>query len=188
MNDLFSEVSACRQCREFSQHHKFAPGCHGSGGRGLMIVGESSHKPSIDAGRYYANGSVRSILGGVVDLERDCFLSDAIKCDKQFCSATGKALDKVAMRCCTKFLSREIALLQPKAIVAVGRIAFEFLTGFAGDFVSRQNDGKRYFATNLRIPVHPVVHPSNANRLYGKVPWQQAPYEESFVQIVRACL
>ncbi|WP_245732572.1 uracil-DNA glycosylase family protein [Propionispora vibrioides] len=153
-----------------------------------MIVGESSHKPSIDAGRYYANGSVRSLLAEVVDLERDCHLSDAIKCDKQFCSVKGKTLNRVAERCCTRFLSREIALLQPTAIVAVGRIAFEFLTGITGGYVSRQNDGKGYFVADHRIPVHPVIHPSNANRMYGRVPWQIIPYAESFAQIVRDCL
>lgn len=185
---LYSEVSACRKCAEFAEHHKFAPVCHGEGRLGIMIVGESSHKPSIDAGMYYAQGSVRSLLAGVVDLDRDCYLSDAIKCDKQFCSVKGKTLDKVALRCGTKFLSREIALLQPRAIVAVGRIAFEFLTGVAGDFVSRQNDGKRYLAKASKIPVYPVIHPSYANMYYGRVSWQNVPYAESFVQTVRNCL
>lgn len=46
-----------------------------------MIVGESLHKPSIDANRYYDQGSVRALLEGVVDLDQDCYLSDAIKCD-----------------------------------------------------------------------------------------------------------
>ena len=184
---LYSEVSVCRQCPEFTEHHKFAPGCHGKGELGFMIVGESSHKPSIDAGKYYAQGSVRSILAGIVDLDRDCYLSDAIKCDKQFCSAKGKTLDRIAQRCSKRFLSQEISLLQPKAIVAVGRIAFEVLTGVTGDFISRQNDGRRYLSIGSKIPVHPVIHPSYANMYYGRVPWQSVPYAESFVQIVWNC-
>ena len=188
VSTLYSEVSTCMRCAEFSEHHKFAPDCHGRGGRGLMIVGESSHKPSIDAGRYYAQGSVRSLLDGVVDLERDCYLSDAIKCDKQFCSAKGKTLDGIARRCSSRFLSPEISLLQPKAIVAVGRIAFEFLTGVTGDFVSRQNDSRVYLETASLIPVHPVIHPSYANMYYGRVPWQILPYDQSFAQIVQNCL
>ena len=188
--DVYAEVSFCTQCPEFVEYHKFAPVCHGNGDRGLMIIGESAHKPSIDAGKYYAHGSMRSLLNGVVDLERDCYLSDAIRCDKQFCSVKGKkTLDKVASRCCGSFLFREIALLQPKVIVAVGRVAFECLTGITGDYVSRQNDGKKYFVKNHCIPVHPVIHPSNANRMYGKVPWQQEDaYTKSVVQIVRSCL
>lgn len=185
---LYSEVYSCRQCAEFREHFKFAAKCHGKGYRKLMIVGESSHKPSIDAGRYYDNGSVRSLLMGVVDLDWDFYLSDAIKCDKQFCSAKGRLLDNVAKRCCSKFLLKEVNLLQPRAIIAVGRIAFEFLTMSTGNFTSRQNDGKRYLAIGTSIPVYPVIHPSYANVFYGRVPWQNVPYGYSFIQIVRGCL
>lgn len=186
---IYSEVSGCRLCPEFSEHHKFASTCHGRGKRGLMIVGESAHKPSIDAGRYYDQGSVRSILGDIVDLDYDCYLSDAIKCDKQFCSAKGKSLDKIAHRCSTRFLLQELALLKPEAIVTVGRIAFEILTGITGDFVSRQGDGRSYFTSNTHIPVHPVIHPSYANMYYGRVQWQQnSPYPQNFTHIVQSCL
>ena len=186
---VYSDVFECRQCPEFSEHYKFARDCHGKGNRGLMIVGESAHKPSIEAGRYYDQGSVRTLLAGIVNLDQDCYLSDAIKCDKQFCSAKGKTLDKIAQRCARKYLFQEIALLQPTAIVAVGRIAFEVLTGIAGDFVSRQGDGKRYFAITQNVPVHPVIHPSYANMYYGRVSWQQGiSYQQSFVRIVEGCL
>lgn len=187
VKELYSEVCACKQCPEFFEYHKFAPDCHGNGGRKIMIVGESPHKPSIDAGRYYDQGSVRSLLAGIVDLEKDCYLSDAIKCDKQFCSVKGKALDAVARRCCDKFLSQEIQLLQPKSIVTVGRIAFEFLTGITGNFISRQDDGKKYLVTGSNIPVYPVIHPSYANMYYGRVPWQNVSYAQSFAHIVRRC-
>lgn len=186
--NVYSDVFSCRLCSEFSEYHKFAPGCQGGGGLGLMIVGESAHKPSIDAGRYYANGSVRSLLEGIVDLERDCYLSDAIKCDKQYSSAKGKTLDGIAKTCSSRFLSQEISLLQPKSILAVGRIAFKILTGFTGGFSSRQNDGNVYLETTSRIPVHPVIHPSYAAVHYGHVPWQSLPYDQCFVQIVQNCL
>ena len=188
VTDLYYEVSACRTCQEFSSHYKFAPGCHGKGGKQLMIVGESSHKPSIDAGRYYDQGSVRWILADVIDLDRDCFLSDTIKCDKQYCSKKGKSLDKIAERCATRFLIKEFNLLKPQAIIAVGRIAFEFLTGNSGSFASRQSDGTTYYEKTSRIPVYPVIHPSYANMFYGLVPWQNVPYNNSFIDTVRRAL
>jgi uracil-DNA glycosylase family 4 len=137
---------------------------------------------------YYAQGSVRSLLKDVIDLDNDCYLSDAIKCDKQFCSVKGKTLDRIAERCTSRFLLNEISILQPKAIIAVGRIAFELLTGIKGKFISRQNDGKEYYVRASRISVHPVIHPSYANIFYGGMPWQQNSYDENFVQTVGKCL
>lgn len=186
---LYEEVLQCEVCPKFTARYRFAPHCHGQGRLGIMIIGQCPSQGSVEAGRYYNQGSMRGLVQGILNLDRDCYLSDVIKCDTTYSTIRGNAESDLASLCGSRFLKREIELLRPHRIIAVGKHSFEYLTGVTGGFTERQNDGRDYYYTGADIPVHPIIHPSHANQFYGRVPHQtQQTYSDNVRQILRDCL
>jgi uracil-DNA glycosylase family 4 len=61
---------------------------------------------------------------------------------------------------CRVFLDKEVALLQPKVIVALGSMALKQLTGMSG---MMKNHGQSIVSIRYKVPVIPVLHPSPLN-------------------------
>lgn len=179
LSDLHEQIALCRNCHSLKEYWKFASGVHGQCASRIMVVGESAHKESIDAGKYYARNSLRSILGETFDLDKECYLTDLVKCDKEFLESQS-GLEQAASSC-FNYLVKEIEFIEPKVIITVGELAFRYLTKISGSFIERQGDGERYLFNN--IPVIPIIHPSNQNRNYGKKSWQEISYGDSVKKI-----
>lgn len=182
---LHDNISKCKACEFFKEYWRFPPETHGNHQAGVMVVGESSYRNSIEAGQYYSAGVLRNTLAGTVDLEQQCYLTDVVKCDKSYLD-TKEQLEAAALHC-RHFLLEEVEAVQPKVIIAIGELAFRSLTGISGAFTGRQDDDKQYSYKN--IPVIPIIHPSYGNVHYGKKTWQTGGYHNSirsiFTQAVR---
>jgi DNA polymerase len=59
---------------------------------------------------------------------------------------------------CTPFLQQQIALIQPKVIIAVGRIAAQFLLNTT-EAMARLR-GKKYSYGELKTPLFVIYHPA----------------------------
>lgn len=182
---LHNNIVTCQACGFFKEQWRFSQETHGNHLADVMVVGESAYKPSIEVGKYYSAGVLRNTLTGTVDLEQQCYLTDVVKCDKSFLE-TKEQLEAAALHC-RHFLLEEVEVVQPKVIIAVGELAFRYLTGISGAFTGRQDDGETYLYKNT--PVIPIVHPSYGNVHYGKRPWQSGGYHSSvrkiFIQALR---
>jgi uracil-DNA glycosylase family 4 len=178
-SSIYQDVLDCEACNCFEAKYRFALNCHGQGGLGIMLVGLCPSRASVEAGRYFNQGSLRTLAEGILDIDEDCYLSDVIKCDTEYSTVQNNALDSLAQKCGDLFLHRELNCLRPNVIVAIGRVAFEYLTGIDGRFSFRQSDGIEYHTQHLNIPVYPIIHPSYGNIHYGRAPHQQQPYREN---------
>ena len=155
LKDLHMKWSQCRNCPELKNHIQFPIHCHGNVSSGIMLVSEGAYIKSIQEGRYFTRGFLRDALP---NLEDYCYLTDVIKCDS--CGMKSKTLAAH----CFDHLVTEIEVLQPKAILAVGSLPFEFLTGEKGAFIQRHGMRKRYYYQG--IETIPIIHPSRANVYY----------------------
>lgn len=173
LEKLFVEIDQCKDCHELEKHIKFPVYCHGNRTSGIMLVSEGAYLPSIQAGRYFERGFLRS---AIPDLEAHCYLTDVIKCD-----SCKKKTTTLADRC-MHFLVDEISAIQPKAILAVGSMPFEKLCGkFYGSFIELHGQRRKFHYKD--IEVIPLIHPSRANIYYPIEP-RVANYKESLQRII----
>lgn len=176
---LHDNIAECQACKFLKEHWRFPKETHGNDKASVMLVGESAYRPSIEIGQYYSAGALRSAVSGVVDLEHQFYLTDLVKCDKDYLD-TKKYLE-VAAQNCYPFLVKEIEFINPKVIIAIGERAFRYLTGLTGNFTARQDDDQRYLYKT--IPILPIIHPSYGTVHYGKTTWQDIGYHNSVRKI-----
>lgn len=177
INKIHSLSADCKKCTELSRHIQFPPHCHGNIDSGIMLISEGAYINSIKGGRYFTRGFLRD---AIPDLENRCYLTDVIKCDS--CGIKSKQF----VQRCTDFLLLEIATLKPKAILAVGSLPFEVLTGQKGAFISKHGQRFTYYCKQFKgIEVIPLIHPSRAN-VYYPSPNPVNDYKNSLRKIFRS--
>ncbi len=148
-----------------------APGAHGSNRTGRQFTGDASgdflYPALFRAG--FANQPHSSARGDGLEL-RDMYITASGRCAPPDNKPTPAELDN-----CQPFLEREIQLIQPKVIVALGRIAFERVLRV---YSARSNGWK--FAHGATFDLQPSTnfpsatlicsyHPSQQNTLTGKL-------------------
>ena len=143
-----------------------APGAHGSNRTGRNFTGDASGKflyPALyRAG--FANQSDSTSRSDGLKL-KDMYITASGRCAPPKNRPTAEELNN-----CQPFLEREIELLQPKVIVALGRIAFERILRI----YSEPKAGKKFgHGATFRLEAGPWLvcsyHPSQQNTLTGKL-------------------
>ena len=143
-----------------------APGAHGSNRTGRNFTGDAS-------GRFLYPALYRAGFANQPDAtSRD----DGLKLKNMYITACGRCAPPKnkptaeELNNCQPFLEREIELLQPKVIVALGRIAFERILRI----YSEPKSGKKFaHGAMFRLEAGPWLvcsyHPSQQNTLTGKL-------------------
>jgi uracil-DNA glycosylase len=143
-----------------------APGAHGSNRTGRNFTGDASGNflyPALyRAG--FANQPVSTSREDGLQLN-DMYITASARCAPPQNKPTSEEIDN-----CQPFLEREIALLSPKVIVALGRIAFENILRI----YSEPKSGKKFgHGAQFRLEAGPWLvcsyHPSQQNTLTGKL-------------------
>jgi uracil-DNA glycosylase family 4 len=143
-----------------------APGAHGSNRTGRNFTGDGSggflYSALYRAG--FANLADSTSRGDGLKL-KDMYITAAARCAPPQNKPTTQEMDN-----CQPFLEREIELLQPKVIVALGRIAFERIMRL----YSEPKAGKKFaHGAVFRLEAGPWLvcsyHPSQQNTLTGKL-------------------
>jgi uracil-DNA glycosylase len=124
---IASELVRCRACRLAITRKQVVPGT-GPSGASLFILGEypsDAGNPglpfSLEAGQLMD----RMLAAIGLDRGRDCFETTAVKCRPPM--DRDPAPDELSF--CLPFLERQILAVQPKAILAFGRISAQILLG-----------------------------------------------------------
>ena len=148
---------------------QFAPDAHGTDRFGLMLVGEAPGRVSCEHGRPFANPnrpSLRRALAGLDhptfrDIEDLFYLTDVVKCHPAGPSGANRSPRAAEVRTCTaRYLAREIAALQPRHVLTVGRLAAEAVVGRR----VRLRDIHGHVRHDPRGFDHlPLAHPSRRN-------------------------
>jgi uracil-DNA glycosylase family 4 len=153
-----------------------APGAHGSNRTGRQFTGDGSggfmYPALFRAG--FANQATSTSREDGLSL-RDMYISAAVRCAPPVNKPTPEELNT-----CQPYLEREIELLQPKVIVALGRIAYERIMHIFFPKVDKDHKGSKRPA--VMVFGHGAVyklgtdtrllcsyHPSQQNTLTGKL-------------------
>ena len=129
-------------------------------GADLMVVGQNPgsdevirEEPFVGASGQFFDSAVLEVLG----LERASFyISNVVRCF----TPGNRTPSADEMENCRDFLDREIALVKPKVVIALGAPSFSQLTGMRG---ITKHHGDLIVSARYGVHVVPIFHPSPRN-------------------------
>ena len=163
------EVMECRKCRLCQERKNSVPGT-GVLNPLVMVIGEGPGAeedqqglPFVGAAGQYLDKWLNAIS---LDRTTNCFIGNIVKCRPP--GNRDPQPDEIGQ--CIEYLKRQIALLKPKAILAVGRISSNIISGQENG-IGRLR-GKIYSYDG--IPVVVTYHPSAVlrDRKYRPAVWE----------------
>jgi DNA polymerase len=120
---LAAEVNVCTQCKLHPGRHRAVPG-EGPATAEIMFIGEGPGFHEDQQGRPFvgAAGKFLEELLGLIGLTRDrVFITNVVKCRPP--GNRDPETDELAA--CNAYLERQIAALNPKVIVTLGRFSMQ---------------------------------------------------------------
>ena len=172
---IAAEVDTCTRCRLHATRTRAVPGV-GPTHAGVVFIGEGPGAEEDAQGKPFvgpAGQLLTKIIESVKFRREDVFITNIVKCRPP--KNRDPQPDEVAA--CEPFLKRQLALLAPKVIVALGRHAGSWLAG-APETMAALRTGVR---TYEGIRVFPTYHPA---ALLRNPQWKRPVWED--IQKVRA--
>lgn len=152
--DLRNEAMACTAC-ELAHTRTHVVFGVGNQNADLLIVGEAPGANEDKQGEPFV-GRAGQLLNNMllsIGLRReDIYIANILKCRPP--NNRDPKPEEVAL--CTPFLERQIALLQPKIIMAVGRVAAHFLLVTTESLGKMRGKEYQYQQTPLLVTYHPA--------------------------------
>jgi uracil-DNA glycosylase family 4 len=167
---LEEEILNCRKCPLAETRQKAVPG-EGQTKTELMFVGEAPGRDEDIQGRPFVGraGQLLTKIINAMDFSREeVYITNIVKCRPP----DNRNPHADEMDCCRDYLLRQIAIIQPKVIVTLGKVAAGFfiqsdlgMTALRGEFRDFQG-----------IKVMPTFHPSylirnEGNKILRKMVW-----------------
>ncbi len=151
---LQHEVAACRACRLCETRTQTVFGV-GNRHAGLMLIGEAPGQDEDLLGEPFvgkAGQLLTEMLRAMGFKREDVYIANILKCRPPH----NRDPEAGEVAACNRFLKRQIALLQPKLILAVGRIAAQNLLETKQSLAKLR--GVRHQFDN--IPLIAIYHPA----------------------------
>ena len=172
-----STVAACRKCFLCEGRTNTVPG-EGNPQARLVFVGEGPGATEDETGRPFVGmaGELLDKLLAAIDIAcEDVFIANIVKCRPP---QNRKPLpDEVAA--CLPYLHRQIALIRPKVIVALGGTAAEALLGVKKSLGDLRGKVHRFDGLPLIVTYHPAALLRNPN-------WKKPTWDD--IRIARLLL
>jgi len=153
---IAAEVARCLGCRLASGRKRVVPG-QGSDHPLVMVIGEGPGSEEDKTGLPFVGpaGQLLDKMLGSIGLSRseNCFIGNIVKCRPPM--NRDPAPDEQAA--CMGFLDRQIALLRPKAFLAVGRIPAQSLLGVKTGIGQLRGTVYEYRGVPLIATYHPAA-------------------------------
>jgi len=161
---LTKECLACRKCQIGGQlvDGKFLSNVLSNGNLGakVMVIGQNPGREEVEKKEPFvgiAGKLFDKALLEVVGLKRsDLYIGNSVRC---FTPGNRKPFQQEEDNC-REFLDKEIALVKPSVVIALGSLAFKQLTGMSGIM---KHHGQVIFSIRYKVPVIPILHPSPLN-------------------------
>jgi uracil-DNA glycosylase len=148
-------VDACRRCQLFATATQGVPG-EGPAQAGVMVVGEAPGANEDATGRPFvgAAGQLLTKILGSVDLRReDVFICNVMKHRPP--GNRNPTPDEVAA--CSPYLVRQVELVKPKVILALGTFAAQTLLSTRLPIGKLRGQVHRYHGVPLIVTYHPAA-------------------------------
>lgn len=154
--ELKREAVACTRCR-LADGRSQVVFSDGNPAARVMVVGEAPGANEDRTGLPFvgAAGKLLDLLLATVDLSRkdSVYICNVIKCRPP--ENRNPLPDEIAA--CSPFLRRQIALVQPEAILAVGTFAGQLLSGQERPLGKLRGEVYAYEGTPLIVTYHPAA-------------------------------
>ena len=150
---LAEEVRACTLCPLSETRTNAVPG-EGDPGADIMFIGEAPGYNEDRQGRPFvgaAGGVLDQMLASIGLARSDVFIGNMIKCRPP----DNRDPADAEIAACRPYLDRQIDLIDPKVIVALGRHSFGKF--FPGEAIGRSRGRPRHWRGRV---VFPVYHPA----------------------------
>ncbi|MFQ5650360.1 MAG: uracil-DNA glycosylase family protein [bacterium] len=155
LEGFFQQIRNCQQCRLAGKRTQLVFGV-GNPRATLMCIGEA---PGVDEDRQgepfvgKAGQLLNKILAAIGFERKEVYIANVIKCRPPNNRDPGP--DELAE--CLPFLHRQIELISPKLIMALGRVAAQSLLGRADSISILRTKAHRFAEIPLVVTYHPAA-------------------------------
>lgn len=135
---LEAEVKNCKKCDLYKARKNAVPG-EGSGVLGVMIVGEAPGAKEDEEGRPFVGAAgqiLNTVLANLGVARRDVYITNVVKCRPP----DNRAPTSREVTTCMPYLLRQISILKPHRIIALGLTSSRALLGLLGRQVEKIGD------------------------------------------------
>lgn len=177
LEEVAALITGCERCRLCQGRTHTVPG-EGNPRARLMCIGEGPGANEDETGRPFvgAAGKLLDQILGAIDCPRESvFIANIVKCRPP---QNRKPLPDEATACLS-YLHRQIALVQPTVLLAMGGTAAEWLLGVKRSLGDLRNQVHRYGSIPLVVTYHPAALLRNPN-------WKKPTWDD--VRIARQLL
>ena len=180
---LENEILNCRKCRLHESRRRAVPG-EGNKNSIVVFIGEAPGEKEDELGRPFV-GAAGKFLTELIELigfkRQDFYITNIVKCRPP---GNRDPLDD-EIQTCLPYLIRQLELLKPRIIVALGRHAGRVLFSLTGlKWVSMTAHHGKVFSAKLMgfdVKIVPTYHPASA--LYN--PSLRKNIEEDFKNVIK---
>ena len=161
LEDIAKEAAACRKCGLCQQRTQVVPGQGNQNSPDVMFIGEAPGADEDRKGIAFIGraGQLLTKMIAAMGYSRDeVFISNICKCRPP----GNRTPTPNEMAACIPFLKRQIAIVKPKTIIALGNTAILGLLGTTG--ITRLRGNWRSFEG---YPLMPTYHPAFLLRCPG---------------------
>jgi uracil-DNA glycosylase family 4 len=175
--DIDRMVHACTECRLHQGRTHAVPG-EGPADARLVVVGEGPGVNEDQQGRPFvgrAGELLNDILAAIGCPRETVYICNVVKCRPP----ENRKPMADEMEACLPFLFRQLAIIRPKVIVALGATAAEALLGSKASLSALRNKVHEWRGTPLIVTYHPAALLRNPN-------WKRPTWDD--VRIARQLL
>ena len=164
LTDIADEIVVCRKCKLHKTRKNSVPG-EGSTDNRIMFIGEapgywedSKGKPFVgEAGKF-----LDTVLEEANLLRDNVFITNIVKCRPP----NNREPSKEEIKTCSRYLDRQIQVIQPKIIITLGNHSTAYIfrkIGLPFDGITRVH-GKFFEASisKIQTTIFPTFHPASA--------------------------
>lgn len=172
-----AHIAGCRRCQLCETRRNTVPG-EGNPQATLMLVGEGPGETEDQTGRPFVGkaGQLLDQMLAAIDCPRSSvFIANIVKCRPP---GNRKPLPEESAAC-LPYLHRQIALVRPRVLLALGGTAAEALLGVKQTLGAMRSQVHRYGTTPLIVTYHPAALLRNPN-------WKKPAWDD--VRIARQLL
>ena len=151
---LQNECSTCVKCSLSSTRNNVVFG-RGNQHSKLFVIGEGPGQQEDEQGLAFvgrAGKMLDSAFQSVgIDTNKDCYISNIVKCKP----SNNKAPSVQESHSCSPYLFKQIELINPKLIVALGEGAYKYLTNEEVSISKIRDQIQNYKKSQLLLTYHP---------------------------------
>ena len=155
LDAIAAAVDACRKCPLGHSRLTSVPG-EGNSGAGFVCVGEAPGATEDETGRPFvgrAGKLLDEILKAIGFKREDVFICNVLKCRPP----NNRDPEPLEVQACSPYLHRQLELIRPRVILALGRPAAHALLGSNASLGDLRGKLHRYRGIPLIVTYHPAA-------------------------------